>query len=69
MTRRWNGWGDDGIATTIPRPAIGLLESIVGQGRTSPDALLADVVGAVPAGRLGAHPLLSTDPEDRVRIW
>ncbi len=67
MARRWNGWGDESIATKVPRAAIAQLEGLVGQGRPTPDALLADVVEAVPAGRLPAHRLLSADPEDRVR--
>jgi alkyldihydroxyacetonephosphate synthase len=67
MTRRWNGWGDESVTTTIPREAIAHIEAIVGQGRPTPDALLADVVAAVPAGRLPAHPLVAADPEDRVR--
>jgi alkyldihydroxyacetonephosphate synthase len=67
MVRRWNGWGDDSITTRIPRAAIDRLEGLVGAGRPTPDALLEDVVGAVPAGRLPAHRLVAADPEDRVR--
>lgn len=67
MARRWNGWGDDSITAKVPRAAIAQLEGLVGQGRPTPDALLADVVEGLPAGRLPAHRLLSADPEDRVR--
>jgi len=67
MARRWNGWGDEAVKTTVPREAIARLEGLVGQGRPTPSALLADVVEAVPAGRLPDHPLVSADAEDRVR--
>ena len=67
MARRWNGWGDEAIRTTVPRPAITQLEGLVGTGRPTPDALLGDVLETVPPCRLPAHPLVSADPEDRVR--
>ncbi len=67
MTRRWNGWGDDGIVGKVPGGAISQLEGLVGPGRPTPDATLADVVGVLPAGRLPDHPLVSAGPEDRVR--
>ena len=67
MTRRWNGWGDDGIVGKVPGGAISHLEGLVGPGRPSPDASLGDVLASIPAGRLSDHPLISSDPEDRVR--
>ena len=67
MTRRWNGWGDEAIRSTVPRAAVAQLEGIVGEGRPTADAALADVLATLPAGRLPAHPLVTADPEDRVR--
>lgn len=67
MTRRWNGWGDDGIVGRIPGGAIAHLEGLIGPARPTPDATLADVVGATPPTRLPAHPLVSADAEDRIR--
>ncbi len=67
MTRRWNGWGDDGIVGKVPGGAISQLESLVGPGRPTPDATLADVVDTLPAGRLPDHPLVSAGAEDRIR--
>ncbi len=67
VTRRWNGWGDDGVASKVPSGAAGHLETLIGAPRPSPDASLADVVAAMPVGRLPSHPLISGDPEDRVR--
>ncbi len=66
--RRWNGWGDDADDTRLDDPGRRFLDDRVGfPGKVSPDASLADVVRAVPAARLPADPLLSTDPELRVR--
>jgi alkyldihydroxyacetonephosphate synthase len=67
MTRRWNGWGEDGVVTKIPGGAIAHLEGLVGATVSSPDATLADVVAALPDGRLPDHPLISAGAEDRVR--
>ena len=65
--RRWNGWGDDSIETTLPPRARELLESLVGVGTRPRDATLVDVVAAVPVSRLASDPRLTTDPPDRVR--
>jgi alkyldihydroxyacetonephosphate synthase len=65
--RRWNGWADEGSLPTLPPAALRLLESEVGGGSPVADATLADVVDAVPESRLPNHPLVSPDPEDRVR--
>lgn len=65
--RRWNGWGDEGSVATVPAAALRLLEAEVGRAEPHPDAALADVVAAVPDSRLPDHPLISLDPEDRVR--
>jgi alkyldihydroxyacetonephosphate synthase len=67
VTRRWNGWGDEAVAAHVPRAALSQLETLVGAGRPTPDALLADVVAEVPPGRLPAHALVSGDAEDRIR--
>jgi hypothetical protein len=65
--RRWNGWGHEGSVATVPAGALRLLEAEVGPAEPHPDAALADVVAAVPDSRLPNHPLISLDPEDRVR--
>lgn len=67
MARRWNGWGDDAITPKVPKEAIALLEGLVGAGRPTPDAPLADVLAPMPPGRLPIHRLLSAELEDRVR--
>lgn len=65
--RRWNGWGDDGVAASLPATASRFLEPLVGPSRQPVDASLEDVVASVPPSRLPAHPLVSSDQLDRVR--
>ncbi len=65
--RRWNGWGDDTVTYPLPEGAAQYLEHLVGPGTPLQDATLEQVVAAVPASRLLAHPLVSTDPLDRAR--
>ena len=65
--RRWNGWGDDTDETELGGSSRRFLGTKLGAGTPTPDATLSDVVAAVPASRLAAHPLLSADPELRVR--
>ncbi|MHB8892797.1 MAG: FAD-binding oxidoreductase [Candidatus Limnocylindrales bacterium] len=68
--RRWNGWGDEDDDTHVGGSGRRFLEKALGPGVTPRDATLAQVVAAVPPSRLpnaGDDPLLSTDPELRVR--
>jgi alkyldihydroxyacetonephosphate synthase len=64
--RRWNGWGDDSIAPSLPATAAALLERIVGPGSPRQDASIDEVLRTVPPSRLPAHPLLAADPLDRL---
>ena len=65
--RKWNGWVDEGRHPTLPPAALRLIEVELGPGRPTPDATLADVIAATPASRLKPSPLISLDPEDRIR--
>lgn len=65
--RRWNGWGDDSVQTTLPPRALELLASLMGPGTPPRDAVLDAVVAAVPPSRLAGDAVLGTDPLDRVR--
>ena len=66
--RRWNGWSDEGAAEEpLSGDAATLLRRIVGPGTPPRDATLDDVLPRIPEGRLPAHPLLSAEPEDRLR--
>ena len=65
--RRWDGWGDESVDAALGPDGRRLLEAVVGAASPVAGVSLADVVAAVPASRLAAHPLLSSDPELRVR--
>lgn len=65
--RRWNGWGDDTILYSLPESARRALKKWVGPAEPPQEATLAEVIATVPASRLPAHPLVTTEPEERVR--
>jgi alkyldihydroxyacetonephosphate synthase len=67
IVRRWNGWAEESRHPTLPPSALRLIEAELGPGHPTPDAALAEVVAGVPASRLKPNPLVSLDPEDRVR--
>jgi alkyldihydroxyacetonephosphate synthase len=65
--RRWNGWGDDTENYILPKSALKFLGGAIGPGQPPQDAKLEDVLRSLPPSRLPKHPLISTDPEDRLR--
>ncbi len=65
--RRWNGWGDDGITYHLPSSASRFLENLVGLGSPPSDAALANIVKTVPTSKLPRHPLITTDPVERLK--
>ena len=65
--KRWNGWGSPAADYPLPASAAGYLAHKVGPGSVLPDAALHEVLSGVPPSRLPPHPLLSFDPEDRLR--
>lgn len=65
--RRWNGWGDESVETSLPARALELLESLLGSGTPPVDATLETVVAGVPESRLATDQRLDTDPIERVR--
>ena len=65
--RRWNGWGDD-IGRRCICPMRPWRFSGSGSGGTAPnDATLGDVVAEIPPSRLPHHPLVTREPEARLR--
>ena len=68
MSRRWNGWGEDGARAAVPGSAVELLRDRLGTGVPRPDAALATVAQAVPRGRLASHPLVSMEAAARVQV-
>jgi alkyldihydroxyacetonephosphate synthase len=64
--RRWNGWGDEHVDYALPASATPFLLQAVGPATPPRDARLADVVRSVPPSRLPPHPLVSTEPVERL---
>ena len=64
--RRWNGWGDDTVHYPLHPHVVHLLAELLGPGKPPRDAPLASVLARVPASRLPSHPLVSTDPIERL---
>ncbi|MBT7376292.1 MAG: FAD-binding oxidoreductase [Porticoccaceae bacterium] len=67
--RRWNGWGNENSELTMElnKGLKMLLGALVGPSHSLPEASLSEVIAKVPESRLQAHPLISLDPEIRVR--
>jgi alkyldihydroxyacetonephosphate synthase len=64
--RRWNGWGDAAVDYPLHEGPLRFLEGLVGTGTRPHDAVLDQVIAAVPPSRLARHPLVSDEPADRV---
>ena len=65
--RRWNGWGDERITYPLRPAAVRFLTAALGPGTRPREASLAEVMARVPPSSLPPHPLLTVDPEQRVR--
>ena len=65
--KRWNGWGDEATTYPLPESAARYLAEQVGEGLHLQDASLEQALQTVPISQLSNHPLISTDPEERLR--
>jgi len=65
--KRWNGWGDEATTYPLPDSAARYLADRVGEGLHLQDATLEQTLQTVPAAALAPHPLISSDPEERLR--
>jgi len=65
--RRWNGWGDDSISYPLAKSAAEFLVEKVGTSQIIPDATLESVLAKVSPSRIPPHPLVLTEPIDRLR--
>jgi alkyldihydroxyacetonephosphate synthase len=65
--RRWNGWGEIDQDYPLSAPALRFLAAQVGDGPALPDASYESVLATVPPSRLSPHPLITTEPADRLR--
>jgi alkyldihydroxyacetonephosphate synthase len=64
--QRWNGWGEEHIHLDLPPRALRMLQNIIGQGRSRPDYPLEKFIDRMPTSRLSEHPLISSDPKQRL---
>lgn len=65
--KRWNGWGKTEFNYEITGTAKKYLTQWIGKGEKPNDITLEEMSLKVPATRLNAHPLISTDVEDRIK--
>jgi alkyldihydroxyacetonephosphate synthase len=65
--KRWNGWGSDDVDYPVPSSALVYLAEALGPAQPGPSAPLETIVGRIPPSRLSDHPLISRDPETRLR--
>ncbi|HBV95509.1 MAG: FAD-linked oxidase [Peptococcaceae bacterium BICA1-7] len=65
--KRWNGWGEINTVYPLPPTAGIFLEERIGRCVTPGDVTLEESVKKVPPSRLPDHPLVSRDPENRLR--
>jgi alkyldihydroxyacetonephosphate synthase len=66
--RRWNGWGDEAVSVPLGPDGRTFLDRVVGPGRPARDATLeATLTGLPPSALPEPHPLVTTDPEERLR--
>jgi alkyldihydroxyacetonephosphate synthase len=65
--KRWNGWGN--VKTDYPLPKVGLdyLKGKLGDLEIEADSAMDNILSTMPESRLPAHPLISIDPEIRLR--
>ena len=67
--KRWNGWGSENSSMALPASTDAFLEQVIGKGNPLTDVSLQQAVAKVPESKLNGevHPLISTDPEERLR--
>lgn len=65
--RRWNGWGDDTVKYPLTQSAMNYLQENLGEGIKYEDVQISEAIKKIPNTRLKSHPMVSTDPEIRIR--
>lgn len=65
--KRIQGWGNDETDYPVPEPARQYLESVVGKPLILENVSIETLLKKVPPSQLPSHPLIKTDPEDRLR--
>lgn len=64
--QRWNGWGDDTLYVDLPIQGHKLLRKLLGEGNVKADYPLERFIKRIPKSRLPNHPLISTNPKERL---
>ena len=62
----WNGWGDESLHFDLPPRAHDLLRQLIGEGTAREDYPLERLLAPFPVTRLPPHPLIYTDPKERL---
>lgn len=65
--KRWNGWGSDKVKVPLPKAARAYLSEVIGPSKPGPAASFNGVRQRLPKSRLPDHPLISPDPDLRLR--
>ena len=65
--KRIQGWGNKETDYPVPEPARQYLEKVVGKPLRLKNIPVEDLVKKVPDSKLPSHPLITTDPEERLR--
>lgn len=64
--QRWNGWGDDTVHVDLSIQGHNLLRELLGKGNVKADYPLEKFINRIPTSRLPHHPLISTNPKERL---
>jgi len=65
--KRIQGWGNIETDYPVPESARDYLEKVVGKPPVPKNMPVEELLKKVPPSRLPAHPLVTTDPEERLR--
>ncbi len=65
--KRIQGWGNTKTDYPVPEPAQHYLESVVGKPLSLHNASVESLLKKIPPSRLPQHPLITIDPEERLR--
>lgn len=65
--KRIQGWGNIETDYPLPEPAKNYLKNVIGEPTTQKNMSLEELIKKIPSSRLPEHPLITTEPEERLR--
>ena len=65
--KRWNGWGEESVDSSVPKEAREFLLANLGAGNQPEDLSFEEICAKVPASALEENSLVKTDAATRVR--